>query len=227
MGNQGISGLGDFGLAGDAHYIDLEAVIRGLGLVLLDGGDGVGLAGGIDDANGLGLRLELADQVQLGLNRQLIGGAGDVAGIQLGLDRVGNGGEDHGNVLILSGGVAGHGGGSGDGHHQVNVFSGELLADLGGDVVVKAGVLIIHLQVHALLNAGLGQALKEALPAVIQGGVLAVLGNADGIGFFALLRGGGRLCRLAGAGGDGKAKGQRHQGGSNFLELLHCNISIL
>ena len=227
MGNQGIGSLGDFGLAGDAHGVNFKAVIGGLGLVFLDGGNGVGLAGGVDDADGLGFRLELADQVQLSLYRQLIGGAGDVAGIQLGLDRVGNGGEDHGNILILGGGVAGHGGGSSDGHHQVNVLGGELLADLGGDVVVKAGVLIIHLQVHALLNAGLGQALEEALPAVIQGGVLAVLGDADGIGFFALLRGGGRLCRLAGAGGDGKRKGQRHQGGSNFTELFHCNISIL
>ena len=67
MGDQGVGGLGDLGLGGDADGVDLKAEVGGLLLVLGDGGDGVGLAGGIDDANGLGLRLELADQVQLGI----------------------------------------------------------------------------------------------------------------------------------------------------------------
>ena len=55
---------------------------------------------------------------------------------------VGDGGEHHGDVLVLGGGVAGRGGGSGDGAHDGHVLGGEALSDLGGDGVVKARVLI-------------------------------------------------------------------------------------
>lgn len=103
---------------------------------------------------------------------------GDVAGVQLGLDGIGDGREDHGNVLILGGGVAGHGGVGGDAHHQIHILGGKALGDLGGDGVVKTDVLIVDLKVHALHQTGLLQPLEEADAAVVQGGVFAVLGNA-------------------------------------------------
>ncbi len=64
------------------------------------------------------------------------------------------------------------------------------LADLGGLVVVEVGVLIVHLKVRALHQTGLLQALEEALPAVVQGAVLAVLADADQV-----LDGRHRRCR--------------------------------
>ena len=97
----------------------------------------------------------------------------------LGPHRVGDGGEDHGDVLVLGGGVAGGGGGGGDAHHHGGVLGGEGLANLDGHVVVKAGVLVVDGVVGALFQPRFLQALEETLPAVVQGGVLAVLADAD------------------------------------------------
>ena len=84
----------------------------------------------------------------------------------------------------------------------------------------------------AFLQAGLLQALEEALAAVVQGGMLAVLRDADevlfgrsfGLGSAGRL-GGGRLGLLAAAGGEGEGKGQRQNGGSDLTEVFHDDIS--
>ena len=52
------------------------------------------------NTDGLGLRLQRADELQLALHGQFIAGAGHIAGIQLGLYRVGNGGKMTGMSLF-------------------------------------------------------------------------------------------------------------------------------
>ena len=233
MGQQGVHRLGDLRLGGDAHRVDGEAVVRRQVLIDADGVDGVGLAGGVDDADGVGVRLQGPDQLQLAGHRQGVGGAGDVAGVQMGAHRVGDGGEDHGDVLVLRGVEAGHGRVGGDAHHQVHVLGGEHLADLGGLVVVEVGVLIVHLKVGALHQAGLLQTLEEALPAVVQGAVLAVLADADQVldGLAALAGGGviagGGVVRAAAAGGQGQDQGQGQAEGGQLLHQIHHSITNL
>ena len=133
------------------------------------------------------------------------------------------------NILILGSGVAGHGGGGGDGHHQVGVLGGKCLADLSGDVIVKPGVLIIHVKVHALFQARLFQSLEEAGAAVVQRGVLAVLGDANEVLFNGRLGRvgglGGSFGLLAAAGGKEQGKSQRQNGGSDHTKVFHKYIS--
>ena len=223
MGQQGIHRLGDLCLGGDAHRVNGEAVVRCQLLIDADGVDGVGLAGGVDDADGVGIRLQGPDQLELALHRQGIGSAGDVARVQVGAHRVGDGGEDHGDVLVLRGIEAGDGGVGGDAYHQVRVLGGKHLADLGGLVVVEVGVLVVHLKVRALHQTGLLQALEETLPAVVQGAVLAVLADADQIldGLTAAFAGGGVIG--AAAGGQGQDHGQGQAAGGQLLQQIHHN----
>ena len=221
MGQQSVHRLGDLRLGGDTYRVDGEAVVRRQLLIDADGVDGVGLAGGVDDADGVGVRLQCPDQLELALHRQGVGGAGDVARVQVGAHRVSDGGEDHGDVLVLRGVEAGDGGVGGDAHHQVHVLGGEGLADLGGHVVVEVGVLVVHLKVRALHQTGLLQALEEALPAVVQGAVLAVLADADQVldGLAAALAGGGVIG--AAAGGQGRHHGQGQAAGGQLLQQIH------
>ena len=83
MVNERIDGLCDLALRGDADRVNREAVAGGFCLVIGNGGDGVRLAGGVDNADGGGVRLELADQVELRLDGELVGRAGDVALVKL------------------------------------------------------------------------------------------------------------------------------------------------
>lgn len=144
-------------------------------------------------------------------------------GVQVGAHRVGDGGEDHGDVLVLRGIEAGDGGVGGDAHHQVRVLGGKHLADLGSLVVVEVGVLVVHLKVRALHQTGLLQALEETLPAVVQGAVLAVLADADQIldGLTAAFAGGGVIG--ATAGGQGQDHGQGQAAGGQLLQQIHHN----
>ena len=98
----------------------------------------------------------------------------------MGLHRVGDGGKDHGDVLVLGGGEAGRGAGGSDGAHDGHVLGGEALSDLGGDGVVKARVLIDDFVIGALGQARVGKSLQKAFPAVVKRSVLAILGDADG-----------------------------------------------
>ena len=174
--------------------------------------------------------LQLPDQLQLAGHRQHVGGAGDVAGVQVGAHGVGDGGKDHGDVFVLGGGVAGHGGGGGDAHHQVHALGGEGLADLGGDGVVEPGVLVVDLKIGALHQARLLQTLEEALPAVVQGAVLAVLGNADlvhrGLTLAGAVALSGGVVIGAAAGGQGQGHGQGQQGREKLLERFHGQFSL-
>lgn len=148
-------------------------------------------------------------------------------GVQVGAHGISDGGEDHGNVLVLGGVEAGHGGVGGDAHHQIYILGGEGVTDLGGHGVVKVGVAVIHLEVHAFLQPGLFQALEEALPAVVQRAVLAVLADADevlGGGAVAGIIGSGLL---AAAGGQGQGQGQSQSGGYEVTEVFHSDSPIL
>ena len=65
---RGVHRLGHLGLGGDADGLDGEAVVGGQLLIDPDGVDGVGLAGGVDDADGVRLRLDGPDELQLPLD---------------------------------------------------------------------------------------------------------------------------------------------------------------
>ena len=202
-------------MRGHAHRLDGKAVGRGLFLVLGNGGNGVRLAGGIQNTDGLGLRLQRADELQLALHGQFIAGAGHIAGIQLGLYRVGNGGKNDRDVFILSGGVAGRGAGGGNTAHQGHIVGAKALGDLLGDVIIKPGVLVVDGIVGAFHQAGVLQPLQKALPAVIQTFVLAVLADADDRGFF-----------LA-AGGKAEYEHYGKNKGKNFFQVgFHGVISF-
>ena len=193
-------------------------------LIDLGGVAGVGLAGVVNETDGLGLRLQFPDELELGLHRQDIGGAGDVALGETSPHRVGDGGEHHGNVLLLGGGVTGHGGGGGDAHHQVGVLGGKALGNLSGQGRVSACVLQVDGEVGALPQTGLLQALEKALPAVVQGGVFGELGDADGVGGGFLRISGSRIGIGGGtaAGGEGQ---QSQQAQKNRVQFFHgCNL---
>lgn len=153
---------------------------------------------------------------------------GHIAAVQIGLNGIGDGGEDDGNVFILSGVEAGDGRGGGDAHHQIHVLGGKALGDLGVNGVVKAGVLVVHLKIGALRQTGLLQTLEKTDAAVVQGGVLPILVDADEI-FFRGLGGGIGRCFLffGAAGGQSQDQGQRQGGGSSFLHSFHDEISNL
>src|SRR5699024_2372499 len=101
----GLDGLRDFGDVGDGLGHDFEAARLGgfLGLVDLD--LRVDLAGGVDDADAVGVGHQFLQQVELLLDGGGVGGAGDVgAGLLHGVDefgghRVRDGGEQDRDVL--------------------------------------------------------------------------------------------------------------------------------
>ena len=165
------------------------------------------------------VRHQGTDQLQLGLHGQGVGGAGDLAGVgavgvgQLGSDGIGHGGVDHRDALFLSHVVGSLGHWGSHGADQVAVSS-HLVGDLRGNAGVSLSVLVIKNDVLAFHIAGCGKALDEALTAVVQGGMLGELDDADLDG---------RIVRL-GDSGKGEDKCQRQQQGSQLLQVLHNQI---
>ncbi|MPM71947.1 hypothetical protein SDC9_118919 [bioreactor metagenome] len=232
MGDQCVRALRDLSRSCNAHRVDGEAVVPGLLLILGDGGYGVGFAGGIQDADGLGLGLHSPDKLELGVHRQRVRRSGDVSGVQPRGGWIADGNIHHGNILFLCGGVTGHGRGRGHANHHIHAVGGKLSGDLGIHGVVETRVLVIHRVIRSFHQPGFLKPLKEALPAVVQGSMLAVLQKADLIGLSGGGSGGGSRCGRGSAGIAAGGKAQSHGGGQSksknffhnqYLQSFHSN----
>ena len=90
-------------------------------------------------------------------------------------------------------------------------------------LVVKVGVLVVDGIVGALHQAGLLEALEEALPAVVQGAVAAVLVDADD----GHLAAGGVPAPFTAAGGQGQDHGQGKGSAEQFFQGFHVTVLLL
>ena len=167
----------------------------------------------------MGIRQEGADELELRLHGQHVAGAGHVVVAlafvigQHGGHGVAHGGVDHGLAAVHAGveGRLRHG--RGDGAYQVALLR-HLLGDLLAQAHIRLRVLHDEGHIFTFHIAHLGQALNEALAAVVQAGVLGKLRDADGVGLVGL------GCGQRG----GQAQGQSQYDRS---QLLHHDSSIL
>ena len=114
-------------------------------LGLPDGGHGVCLAVGVQQSHGFNVGICFQHHVQNEGGVQCIRGAGDVGNArQLGFPRIGDGGVDHRNLIVLGGRSHGGGSQSGNGNDGIVAVGDHLGADLvqNGGIVLAVEILI-------------------------------------------------------------------------------------
>ena len=158
LADQALRGTGHVDAARRRGFDQHQAGGRGGLLQRLDDGHRIGFAGAVDHADALGVRRHLLDQLEVLVQRRHVRHAGDVGARrvpalhQLGRDRVGDGAEDHRDVL----GCGDHGLGRrrGDGDDGVGLAADVLARDLRGGAGVALGALEFVFQVLAGFEAG-------------------------------------------------------------------------
>ena len=228
-GEDGVDLIGDEGIDGEHDLVDGGAVIVLVGDLLLieeglrlgDGGGGGILAHVVEQGDIVGIGVRREDELHDGGGIEAVRGAGDVGagGVhaldQAGGDRVGDGGEDHGDAVVLGGGLHAHGNRGGHADHQVDIVGDEVLDDLGHDVGVGVAVVIADLEGHALLLADGGELILDIFHDLVQRGVVDIVADADLEDGF-----------VGGKGGSAEAEdqGENDQDGKN---LFHDGSSFI
>ena len=134
--------------------------------------NGIGLARIIEHAQRLRVRQDALDHLKMPIDRRAVRRAGHVGARmlpaldELGADRIGDGGEDHRNIL----GAGDHrlGGRSRDGDNHVRFLADEFLGDLHGGRHVALGAFVGPFQVLALDVPGFRQHVLDPLAARIE-----------------------------------------------------------
>ena len=228
-GEDGVDSVGDQGVDGEHDFVHGGAVIVLVGDLLLvqvglrlgnRGGGGV-LAHVVEEGDAVGVGIGGEDQLHDGGSVKAVGGAGDVGaggfeGLdEAGGDRVGNGGKDDGNAVILGGGLHVHGNRGRHTDHQVDVVGDEVLDNLGHDVGVGVAVVIADVEGDGLFLADGVELVHDIFHDLVQGGVVDIVADAD-------LEDGVRV-RGEGRGGEREQKGENRHERKN---LFHGNGSF-
>ena len=229
-GEDGVNLVGDEGVDGEHDLVDGGAVIVLVGDLLLieeglglgDGGGGGVLAHVVEQGHAVGVGVRGEDELHDGGGVEAVRGAGDIGagGVQAldqaGGDRVGDSREDHGDAVVLGGGLHAHGNRGRHADHEVDIVGDEVLDDLGHDVGVGVAVVIADVEGDTLLLADGGELILNVLDNLVQGGVVDIVADADLEDGFAA---GGK-----GGGAQAEDQGENGQDGKN---LFHFDGSFL
>ena len=208
VGDQRLGSEGDFvhrgaGALNEFHALLLQKFLRGG-----NGGGGGVLTQVIQQADLGGLLIGGEDQIHDGGGVQKIGGAGEVAARDFeALDKarahgIGDGGEDDGDLVVLGGGLHGHGDRGRDADHQVNALGDEVRDDLVHNVRVGLAVVVQDLKFHALLFGDGVKLVFDVFHDLVEGGVVHEVADAD---LVALFSGGGSRAER-----ENEAESQQH-----------------
>ena len=224
VSNQGTGGgddlvVGVSGGLGVGHALGVQ-----ISLGIRDGHLGIGLGQGVEQAHRPNVRILGKHHVQNLIGVQGIAGAGDVvhAGELHGL-RIGDGGEDHRGLALLSGDGGHLGGGGGDGDNGVHTVGNGLVGQLAQDsLIALAGGHLILDRDAVFLRDGV-QPGGNRVGDLVQGGVIHLLDHGHLIGFTGGGSGSAGLHRLPLRTAGREGQGQRGRGGErqDSIQLFH------
>ena len=226
LGDERVDGGGNFIGGGAGLFHAADALALEVGLRVLDRLLGGILALGVEQADGLGVRVLGEHQVEQALGVERVARAGDAAAGRVeridnaGADGVRHGGEDDGDLRVLGGGLHDLYGRGRDRDDEVHALADELGADLverrGVALTVVERVVKGHAQLRGLrVELGLDGRLD-----LVEGRIVHKLHDADLIGLaFGLV-----VLGLAAAGGQAHERGDGEHAADDLLESLIHNI---
>ena len=203
-----------------------------------NGGRGVGFRVGVEQADGLDVRLDGKHHIHDGLGVQRIGGAGHIVNVgQVGGSGVGDRRIDDRGLGGLAGGGHALGGQRSNGDDRIIPIRDDLRADLVQRCGVILAVEVLVLDCNALLGSlgvqlGLNRhadLIEAGMIQLLHNGNLVALGSGIGCAFCgggSCLGSGGRSGGI-GSGAAGSQRGHHSGGGQNSNKLFHDKFSFI
>ena len=152
------------------------------------------------------------DKIHDRVRVEKIGGSGDVCAGSLKRiyksdeNRVGNGCEHNGSSAVLGGSLHCHCNGGRNADHKVYLVCLKVGNDLGHKVCVRVAVVRGNIKHNILFGAYFGEALFNVFDYLVEGRVVDIVADADGVGLFAVVCG-GLFTRRAGGKGESRENG--------------------
>ena len=233
-GEDGVDAVGNKSLGGYHDLVDSGAGALNVayalgGEILLGCGDrrgGAVLAHVVEkaDLGSIGILGEY--EIHHGVGIKEVGGAADVVarlikGIdESGGERIGYGGKDHGDLVILSSRLHRHSDGGRDSDHQVNVARDKVGDYLVEDVGVCVAVFNLYVEGYTLLLADGLKAGFDILDYLVKRSVVNEIANSYGIGLLGIIG----LARCAGGKRENKSKCKHY---SDHLFHFYYFLSVI